>query len=32
MQDEYNIQSGIDVKSALLGMFGSFIEQALEVD
>ena len=30
MQEEYDLKSASDVESALLDMFGGFIEQALE--
>ncbi|MDE5977360.1 MAG: hypothetical protein K2G70_02685 [Turicibacter sp.] len=32
MQDEYEIKSSNDIESALLEMFGDFIEQALEAE
>ena len=32
IQDEYEIKSAGDIEAALLDMFGSFIEQALEAE
>ena len=32
IQDEYEIKSAGDIESALLDMFGSFIEKALEAE